>query len=84
MFKLITFQNTAINRTGITELVTRQNDLLHRTIATTVVNVDTAVEIYNLEEEGEDYYEGTIREWAISAKTDSNNYLFYLVEPGQK
>ena len=72
-FKLIPFQNTAINRAGIAELVTRQNDFLHHTMATSVVDVGTADEIYNTEEEEEEYYDGKIREWAMAAQTDGNN-----------
>ena len=51
-FKLIPFQNTAIDRAGIVELETRQSDFLHRTMATSVDDVGTVDEIYSTEKEG--------------------------------
>ena len=73
VFKLIPFQNTAIDRAGIAELVTRQNDFLNRTMATSVVEVVVVDDIYNTEKEGEKCYDEKIREWAMAAKTKSNN-----------
>ena len=37
-FELIPFRNHAIGRDGMTELMTRQNDFLHHTVAISVVN----------------------------------------------
>ena len=37
-FKLIPFKNNAIGRDGITELITRQNNFLHNSMATSVVD----------------------------------------------
>ena len=37
-FKLISFRNHAISKDGMTELMTRQNNFLHHTVAISVVN----------------------------------------------
>ena len=37
-FKLIPFQNNVIGRDGITELITCQNNFLHRSMVTSVVD----------------------------------------------
>ena len=60
-FKLIPFQNTAINRDGIEELVVRQNSFLHVTTATSVVNVGKGDELFTLTTGDDDRYDGSIR-----------------------
>ena len=60
VFKLIPFQNTAINRDGIEELVVRQNSFLHVTTATSVVNRSNGDEIIESKTEEEDGYDGSI------------------------
>ena len=82
-FKLIPFQNTAINRDGIEELVRRQNDFLHRTSATSVVNVGTGDESFSSEVDGDTIDDGNIRQWAMDARTEEGTYLFHSVEPGR-
>ena len=63
-FKLIPFTNTAINRAGIAELIERQNDFLHRTTATSAVdmgNGDEWFEDIQASENSEERAEGSIR-----------------------
>jgi hypothetical protein len=83
-FKLIPFQNTAINRDGIEELVRRQNDFLHRTSATSVVDMGTGDEKFPSENEGNKTDDGNIRQWAMEARTQDGTYMFHSVEPGRK
>ena len=63
-FKLILFQNTAINRDGIEELVVRKNSFLHETAATSVMNAGNGDELFTLKTGDKDGYNGSIREWA--------------------
>ena len=94
-FKLVPFNNSAITRDGVAELVERQNDFLHRTTATSVVDMgdgdewfsDEATEGDNVNEaDGEtmEKAEGSLRIWAMSAKTEEGKFLFHSVEPGRK
>ena len=71
-FKLIPFQNTAINRDGIQELGVRQNSFLHVTTATSVINGGSGDDLFESKTEEEDRYDGSIREWAMKAKTADN------------
>lgn len=82
-FKPIPFQNTQISREGITELVLRQNDFLHATMATPVVYRGKCDDIFFSEEE-DVTYEETIRAWDINAKTKEDTFPFHSIESGRK
>ena len=60
-FKLVTFQNAAINRDGIEELVVRQNSFLHVTTAESVINGGNGDEQFESKTEGEEGYDGSIK-----------------------
>ena len=82
-FKLIPFQNTAISRGGIEELVGRQNYFLHQTSATSVVDMGNGDGNFFTEEEGTTKGNGNIQDWVMDALTQEGTYLFHLVEPGR-
>ena len=54
------------------------------TTATSVVNVGKGGEIFTLKMGNEDGYDGSIREWAMNAKTADDTYLFHSVEEGRR
>ena len=58
----------------------RQNSFLHVTTATVVVNGGNGDELFEAEKEEEYRYDGSIREWAMKAKTTDDTYLFHSVE----
>ena len=70
-FKLIPFQNTAINRAGIAELIEQQNNFLHCTTTTSVVDMGTGNEWFTAKEDGKELKqaEGSIRIWTMGART---------------
>lgn len=82
-FKLIPFQNTAISRNGIAELIERQTTFLHRTTATSVIDMGDGSELFATTSDGEEQSDGTIRDWAMEAKTADAIYIFHSVEPGR-
>ena len=83
-FKLIPFQNTAISRNGMAELIEHQNTFIHGTIANSVVNMGTGDENFSTETDGKEYVDGNIRDWAMEKKTEEDTYLFQSVEPGRR
>ena len=82
-FKLVPFRNTAISRSGITELIERQKVFLHRTMATSVIFMGTGDEQFTKDIDGKDYADGSIRERAMKAKSKDGTFLFHSIEPGR-
>ena len=82
--KLILFQNTAINKDGIEELVVRHNSFLYVTAATSVVNGGNDDKLFESKTEEEDRYGRSIKEWDMKAKTADNTYLFHSVKEGRR
>jgi len=82
--KLIPFQNKAIIRSGIAELIQQQNTFLHLTTATSVVDIGTGDEHFSADTDGEEYVDGTIRDLAMKAMTKDGKYIFHSVEPRQR
>ena len=75
-FKLIPFRNHAIGRDGMTELMTRQNDFLHHTVAISVVNGGSCDQRF--EDDGM-----TLVEMAMEKKAKDGTFMFETVEPGR-
>ena len=80
-FKLVPFQNSAISRNGIAELIEQQNTFLHLTAATSAIDMGTGDEYFPTDTDGEEYVDGTIRDWAMEAKMADNTHLFHSAEP---
>ena len=57
---------------------------LHLTTVTSVINMGTDNKYFSTETDGEEYGDGTIRDWAMEAKTTDYNFLFHSVKPGRK
>ena len=74
-FKLIPFQNHAIGRDGITELITRQNNFLHNSMATSVVDGGNCRQ--HIDNEGQ-----SIVEICMDARGADGTYIFDSAEPG--
>ena len=60
----------------------RQNYLLHVTTAIFVINGSNCDKQFDTKVEGEDGYDGSIREWSMKAKTEDGTYVFHLVDSG--
>lgn len=75
-FKLTPFQHNAIGRHGITQLITRQNNFLHSSMATSVVDWGDCSQFID--------GKGSIREIALGAMSSNGHFLFDLVEPGKR
>ena len=54
------------------------------TAATSIVNAGNGDELFTSKTEDEDRYDGSIREWAMKAKTVDNTYLFHSVKEGHR
>ena len=75
-FKLIPFQNNAIGRDGITQLITRQNNYLHSSMATSVVDGGHCRQYFDNEK-------NSVAGICLDARAKDGMYLFDTVEPGR-
>jgi len=82
-FKLIPFQDNAIGRDGITELIERQNNYLHKTWAISVMDGGDGNDLFS-EEDNSNQHDGSLCQWAMDARSKDSSYLFNSVEGGRK
>ena len=75
-FKLIPFQNHAIGRDGLMELITRQNDFLHHTIVILVVNGGNLSQLFESDAL-------SVLEMAMKQRAQDGMHHFDSGEPGR-
>ena len=80
-----TFSSPLLELLFVADLISIRNTIdFDCTTASSVVDMGTCDEHFTTDTEGEEYSDGTIRDWTMEARTEDGSFIFHLVESGRQ